>query len=256
MTKKYILIYLDILGFSNLVKKYKAEKMAEILCQVKNIACSTDKFEVKSFEPEDSPDENLINKAHPSPIKATCFSDSIVLSSDMSSATHQIFPGMILVTLYEIIGFLIKNKILDEPIIVRGAISIGTDLYHKSDIVVGQTLIDAHSLEENASIYPRIIIKKDDLDTYGIDTKRYFIKDEDDDCYYFDFLSGGPFFSRGTPDFQEDQDIFMTLLPNFISKMKTDYKDNEQVYNKYNWFEKYLNKHIKNQPTNEKIFSR
>src|ERR1700756_3728702 len=78
--------------------------------------------------------------------------------------------------------------------LIRGGIALG-GLYHSSDIVFGEALIDAYRLESKVAVYPRILISPTVLRRPGfcyVDS-RLFREDQDGHCcfeYIFPMLMG------------------------------------------------------------------
>lgn len=85
-------------------------------------------------------------------IEITCFSDFIVISSEVVKENiNVIFSTLVTQVAY------ISKELLLRNILVRGGVAIG-DLYHKDNIVFGQGLIEAYRIESEIAEYPRIVL--------------------------------------------------------------------------------------------------
>lgn len=132
--------FVDILGFSGLVKRTESEpelieKLATILEAFKVNAELSEKRE-QSNAPEDYG------------LRISSFSDCILLSANSNSIGSVILA---------ITCIHLCIQLLSLGILTRGAISHGK-LIHTNRIVFGQGLIDAYHLENKVAVYPRIIL--------------------------------------------------------------------------------------------------
>ncbi len=129
-----IVAFIDILGFSNLVKSLENEPdLHELL-----YTCLQT---LKSFKIE-SNNENTVTSEY----EVSCFSDSIVISGNI----------------YELSGIVwavswLQLQLLTQGVLIRGAITKGK-LIHQDDILYGQGMLNAYELESKVSVYPRIIL--------------------------------------------------------------------------------------------------
>ena len=150
--------FLDILGFKNLIDKANFEEIHEIFKAITN------------FKPN-----QLTKKTNVySEIKVTVMSDSIIVYIDAS-----ITDGFIaLADVCSQIQFNLLNRAI--PIFLRGGIAKGT-LYHDGNILFGQGLTKAYTLENSLAVYPRIIFTEE--------TREQALKNTDY-LYIFDYNSG------------------------------------------------------------------
>ena len=68
--------------------------------------------------------------------------------------------------------------LLDNKILIRGAITEG-ELYISNTVVLGDALLEAYYLENNVSIFPRIVISNSISIKKGTNYKDWFIVDQD-----------------------------------------------------------------------------
>lgn len=122
-------LFMDILGFKNLVKTQEADRVLHALQRIQAF--------VKIFSP---------NGEDP---RMTTFSDCIVISAPLAHGDGVKRLGVIACMLW--------LDLLGVGVLARGAITCGP-LYHAENIVFGQAMIDAYMLESKKAIFPRIIV--------------------------------------------------------------------------------------------------
>ena len=163
-----ILVYADILGFSQLVYD---ESKASIYAGILSTLCP-------------SLEHNKKNAAvGASGISTAVISDTIIISAPFDGLPN--FEKVIK-TLCTLLQFMSVNNI-----IARGVITVGK-IYHDGNIVFGPAMVTAHELERDRVHYPRFIIdpacvgKLIDANLAG-DRKITFRKDTDG-YYYYNFF--------------------------------------------------------------------
>lgn len=141
--ERYV-VFLDILGFKELVSKSEANP--EILHKLTtalnamNIFREMDELLHKLKQSKENSSENLV--------EISTFSDSVIISTRADTI------GLLLVTS---IAQIISCNLFYLGIFSRGAISKGL-LIHTDNMVLGSALIKAYELENKAAIYPRVIV--------------------------------------------------------------------------------------------------
>jgi hypothetical protein len=151
---KNIVVWLDILGFSNLSK--------------------TNDFFV------DYLDFLLLIQAWQPDFQAIRFhfiNDAILLCMDMNYANKH--------SLYDLINQIIFAG-FTRNILIRGALVVG-NCRVGNELIYGAGLIDAHTREKEVAIYPRVIISEDDIKQLP-DVRDYCLKDIDG-FYCFNWFS-------------------------------------------------------------------
>lgn len=123
-------LFLDILGFQDLIRQGKEQLVYEVLRGIKQLQ---------------------LDSKRNSMLTVTAFSDSIVISSSLEDpwATNEVIAK----------ACILARQLLNEGILCRGGITLG-DLHHKDGIVFGPALNEAHQLESQLAIYPRIVASK------------------------------------------------------------------------------------------------
>lgn len=160
-----ILAFMDILGFSNLVKENDIDGL-ESKEKFKNIFDLINDFYTK--QDDEDPERNYPE------IKFLWMSDTIVVSAEIVDAEA------VINNLLDI-----QHDLLCSGLPVRGAICIGR-LYHEENIW-GEALVRAAEIEKKYSIYPRILITNEDYRKISLseEVKKYFINDESNSNYRY-----------------------------------------------------------------------
>lgn len=222
--ERYVAL-LDIMGFSELV--YDETNNSTFV----GILGSTSTL----------PQQKMAEGSAFSRVKTAIISDTLVISAPKTTPTA--LEDILLVVNSIFVSF------LNEGIIIRGGISCGK-LFHQDNIVFGPAMVEAHLLEQNKAIYPRVILSPDtQMDFFGGNTGVFysFIKDED----------GVPFL-----------DLYSELVvhackyndnhgPNMVRMLVNKYLNNpstsERIRQKYLWIRKQFNIALKVQLTAQRI---
>lgn len=165
-TDFYFIAFLDILGFSNMVKSdfESSSKNKIYLKKLFNIYNYTSKIQEPNLE------LNIIQ-----------FSDSVVLSVPFSEEAFSQFVSIIAKYQYDLFC---------EDILCRGGIAYGKHFIQEG-FVFSNGLIDAYKIENKVAKYPRIVVSTDLIELIYknkiIDGNVPLIK-ENDDLFFVDFL--------------------------------------------------------------------
>ncbi|GAB6078391.1 hypothetical protein [Hydrogenobaculum acidophilum] len=125
-------------------------------------------------------------------IRSFYFSDSFAFI--MKEEEHNL-PHLLLILRY------LQDKFWEIDFCLRGAVTIGKMYWPNEEekILFGEGIIEAHKLEEEIAIYPRIVIsdklykyiKKNDIEGYPFTEKGYRLLDaivQNQDVYFLDLL--------------------------------------------------------------------
>jgi hypothetical protein len=199
----YFIAFLDILGFSNMVK-YDFESSFENKIYLKklfNIYNYTSKIQ------EPSLGLNIVQ-----------FSDSVVLSVPYSEGLFSQFISII--AKYQ-------HDLFCEGILCRGGIAYGKHFIQES-FVFSNGLIDAYRIESEIAKYPRIVVSNDLIELIykngKLDKSVPLIK-ENDGLFFVDFLEG--------------RDL-ITSSENLKSILNTNISSSASIKEKHRWLTEYF----------------
>jgi len=230
-----IVAYIDILGFTELIKQTINENDPEFAARKLNILYGI----VKNIRAYMSAARN---KRHLSGNCAvTMFSDTIIFSQPKTESLG-------VLAMFDVIKRLQINM-LQKGILLRGGIVYGK-LVHNDEIILGPALINAYNVESKSAVYPRIVIDPKVTWLYirkdgkPIGQKR--IKDFADDFLFTDDFDGTYYI-----DYFNEVESYLTALnlseyystiKNMITKGKKS--DDTGIRMKYLWMEKKLKEAI------------
>ena len=224
MYEDRILAFVDVLGFSNAIKKTIQDDGTENYNETQKI-------------------DNILNDVHwqlnykdllvsnelPIGSKVTSqFSDSIIISY---LKTEEIGIYRILLDIYLLCVTALQNNFL-----LRGAIVCGK-LYHKKNRIFGPALVKAVKMEENIAKCPRIILEKNI--TTDSAAQELLLCDTDG----FFFINYFNKLKTGVDDGFEQMLNHFYLIRDVIKDMKT--KNDCNVKSKYIWIKKKFNNILK-----------
>lgn len=162
--------------------------------------------------------------------EVTSFSDSIVISYPIhASSLRRIFQEIRDIVLI----------LLEFGFVCRGGVGIG-ELYHKGSVVFGPAMVEAYELESKHANFPRVIIRKEDIDKYNLNLLEYDLKEDDDGYYYFNIFN---FFYSESGE--------MMYISQFIkNRLEVIIKENisntdTRIRAKYEWLSNKLNQGLK-----------
>lgn len=131
-----LITFVDVLGFSELVRKLDAQAISKILA---------------AFESANTPP--LKSKYNPKLIQ---FSDSLVRVRRIDSKSNIKRPSSILFS--ELIALVFAQiELISQKILIRGGMTLGNIAIEHGN-VFGPAMIDAHEIESKFAIYPRIAL--------------------------------------------------------------------------------------------------
>lgn len=147
---KQLVAFIDILGFSELVKKQQNSKMLyDLVNSIRRLI----------LQREEKCNHDPLNT------RISFISDSIVLSADMYCDTLGNVPHGLVHRMLYFIRFAgsIGLELLAIGLTCRGAIVYG-DIFHHRELnfstAVGPALVKANELEKKIAIYPRILVDR------------------------------------------------------------------------------------------------
>ena len=222
-----LIIYIDILGFSNFVNytsqtrintSEKIERIDKLLAMIRHF-----------FKEEHQVLQ--LSKTR----QSTSFSDLIVISISLEEIDNMD------IEIYEVFYLLLNATI--RGFLLRGAIVYGK-LIHTKDVIFGPGLIDAYNKEKTIAKYPRIIIDDvivadlKDLPEKSKNAKscEQIISRDTDGIYYIDFLKS----ARYEADNFREYTIFLSSFCDILLEMI----DNPSLSEKYEWLKNKFTNHV------------
>ena len=116
--------------------------------------------------------------------KLKMFSDNILIYTDGTSPEN-------IESLIESVARIQLYMLQEFSLFIRGGVVVGVLNHIPTDVddfIVGKAIVDAHYLESNVAIYPRVVVSRNVLEIYDPDTKTIpFVKD-DWDQPFIDYL--------------------------------------------------------------------
>lgn len=160
---KYIVAFIDVLGFKNLVNQSEnSEKDFLKIQMILNRFTMLKRKEIWQqahilMEVEEDAQKKELNDFYiDDMVHCCCFSDSVIVAIEASKSINERCSALIALLSQ------ISTELLREGILVRGAISYGNLYINKvSDIYFGTVLNKAYTLENTISKYPRILLSKE-----------------------------------------------------------------------------------------------
>lgn len=133
--------FIDILGFKEALNDVsKARDILDALTEVKK------RIEEHKSDPIHKQFQSVFN------IKLLSFSDSIIISG----YEYQAIP-----VLFAAVEF--SQILIEKGFLCRGGVACG-ELYHKNEIIFGNSFVQAYEIEHKQAIYPRIVLDNKTLE--------------------------------------------------------------------------------------------
>lgn len=206
-TEQYYVVYIDFLGAKNIITQDKEDKFLNDLNNIyKNAIWDAKEFTGTNLD-------GLVTRI---------FSDNILfaikIGDNFIEESHKMLMLIQLAMHFQV-------RALKKGYLVRGGIAKGS-LYHCNDFIYGKGLVDAVLLEEQAAIYPRIILQ-DGLETFIGDL---IIRDEDGACFI---------------NYYHQSPVITTFAKPNLIKMLQNYSHDQKIKQKIMWAIIYHNSFIK-----------
>lgn len=225
----YVIAFLDILGFKNLINTADFDKIIEIFQSI----ISDKEAEIALHRATDG-DESLerYNKFLTS-TKIRLMSDSIIVAAPFKDKEA-------LAVVIDICSCIQESLYdFDKPIFLRGAVAAG-DIFFDDNVVFGKGLVDAYLAQENYAIYPRIIITPEIVEgmIVSMDKENEGLPMDKDGYYYIDTLER--YFHCNTKEELLNCQRYLKIKQCVREQLK-GYADS-RVRDKYIWIQKELDR--------------
>ena len=231
-----VTVFLDILGFKNIINKTLDKDNNDIEEEIDNIK---EAIELIRFYFDD----NDFSKSK----VVTNFSDCIVISFKPEELSEIYYTISDIQDLFMCLIF--------SNIICRGAITFGK-LIHTENMVFGPALVEAYSLESKAAIYPRVLIESQIIDIAkknhafhhsGFTELEYvneMISKDSDDYLFVDYFSKSISHITEINGFNFSQSDYIEKLKDIIELGLNASLKNKEIHIKYSWMRNKFNKMI------------
>ncbi len=147
-TETYIVAFVDILGFSDFIKKYDNGEMPNVLSDIKNASDSAADFLKMNISQNE---HDMFNWKKDFVVKL--FSDCLCAAIPINTNYQDFFYNFLFFNLY-ISTY--QNLLMEKGFFSRGAISFGS-FYSDENMIFSGALVESVELEKKA-IFPRILI--------------------------------------------------------------------------------------------------
>lgn len=242
--KNHIVLFLDILGYSNIVTSCRSVQAEnEYLDKIYGLMSNLSEYIEKWNVGVDQQNGGL----RLARFRSLLFSDNILFFAPYEDETDMINLYMNL--LYGLSAFLVQYPKGD--IFFRGGIAKGNLFYdEKLHFVFGSGLVKAYSLESGVAVYPRIVIDQE-LKPSGILTG--IVKDENG-IWYLDYLSLGHSLICSQDQSKQYDEHFLSCLneerQSIVAALQK-HNGNAHILEKYQWLAEYHNHYCRSKKLNE-----
>lgn len=238
--KEYIVTFIDILGFKNLIEKRYKGNAAPIYGVIKEIG-ETNKVCSKLITTERL-EKNLEYNA---------FSDSIVRRICIEGKQVEYIMQALSSEIYQLA--LLQAYLIEQGIFIRGCVNLGP-LYARDRIFFGEAFNKAYKYETKVAVYPLIVLPYK-LVKYilshpqhrGDDILHLFGNPEmkhNHSHYYINYLYMMETMSLNYYEKPEDIAAFMAVHKRFIEHEIEQNEDDIKVLMKYLWLKEYHNHYV------------
>ncbi|MDR2193557.1 MAG: hypothetical protein LBP19_03705 [Treponema sp.] len=243
--EKRIVAFIDILGFTNLVKTGAETENETTLEDIYNILKYLSAWQTRQPNTWDhrfinsDPDVQQNTQAYEvKNLYCTCFSDSLVVSMPYDDMR---FPRQFSTFVSNLAH--IGSKLIQLGVLIRGGIAKGKLMHDSQGIIFGPAFNEAYDIERNKAEYPRIILSADLVNLlYSYPTNsgalqypyRYFLKRFDDGCVGLHQMT---FFEYQHAIYSNE----LTRSRTSLLKKLDEHLCDPKVFRKYRWLTDELN---------------
>lgn len=225
--KKYLVAFLDILGFKNLVNQESFDSVRKIF---KSIFTDKEAGILGSRACNDEDEELIRYNESLAETRIHIMSDSIVIATPDNNPEA-------LAVIIDLCGYIQESLLgLENPVFVRGAIAYG-DFYIDDSLLFGKALVDAYMAQEYYAIYPRIILSDEICEgrVISVEDKNYKLPVDKDGYRYIDTLER--YFGEYDKEAKDDNEMYWSnfnRIKMYVDKQLSTYTD-KRVREKYIW---------------------
>lgn len=201
-----IVVFIDILGFSSMVKITDNDNSKSTGKKNEAITTLVNLTEALNFIKEEV---KILKSLNLPTIRLTQFSDSLVISSKEKSNE--------ILFIFNFLKLLQVQLLSKYEILIRGGVVKGK-VIHDEQILVGPAMVDAYNLESKCANSPRIVIMPSVRNIYdnerkksGIEKNYSVLKQDYDGMFYIDY------FNNLEPKFVESEIEYINKIGNIIN---------------------------------------
>ncbi|MBL6853692.1 MAG: hypothetical protein ISS15_09365 [Alphaproteobacteria bacterium] len=170
MLTKQIVAFIDLLGFSSIIRQNDEVRLQQVLGLLKQLADAVGEFNIAEIAKSEQRREVSLRPA------ISAFSDNIVFSFRLDrmrkldirehAAVHYLAHDVARIFM----------RAIDFGCAVRGGIAVG-DLFHEGRVVFGPALVEAYELESNFAHEPRVLLSPEAAKLLKHDS--YLVREDD-----------------------------------------------------------------------------
>lgn len=164
-SKKYIVAYLDILGYKNMVKEYSKSRNQVVLTNIFTIV-----NDIIDFNKSNPKYATEVYKKWKSELFIKSFSDCFCVAIPFE--IENVSLSMNIKLFYQHIA-LFQILFLHKDFLLRGGISVGSFIFD-DNLLFSDALIEAYELESQQAVFPRIVVSEKLLKEINTIDKEYF----------------------------------------------------------------------------------
>ncbi|MBE6379067.1 MAG: hypothetical protein E7051_09675 [Lentisphaerae bacterium] len=231
--KNFLVAYLDVLGGKAIIRKSPEEFFANCVELFQNFPQKIDTA-LGNFK-----NYNILRKT---------FSDNICIAMKIQEGKDSFASYC---NFFDYVGGLQKYALVQFGWILRGGISLG-DIHLSEDIVSGTPLIEAVEIEENVSIYPRIVLgqsiqKEIDIHRLNKLCKLCCLQSDHDGNFFIDYIGRTVFFIKNEKDLCRKKALadVLTRIAAWISYRIEENSSEMRILAKWLWLLSYFNDRLK-----------
>lgn len=232
---EHIVAFLDLLGATEKIKSAESEKYLNKLSTV---------FELSKKRwpaQDDLPYKN---------IKCVTFSDNIAFAMELTKnpTASNVIENEDLSAIETILQFIsyigvFQSCALEYGLLFRGGISLGKLYINPNEnLIWGKALTEAHDLEAQAAIYPRVVLSRR-FTKLPFDLQKFpHVSKDFDGMYFVDYMS--QIVNDKKPIIEETK---LLIQDGYFQAKQKENKDTfgwESILAKYDWLHQYIEHHI------------
>ncbi len=232
-----LVTYLDILGFSAEVTEscknpQQVDRLASILGGLKHLANLPEKYRQV---PKDGS------------FRFFSFSDHVVRAKTVDDSSVKLSTAKEIAFLALLQLELLTREVL-EQVLLRGSVCRGSIHFDDDGLLFGPALVQAHEIESNFAVFPRIVVDRD-LAREHVSLGDEYVRRGEDGVYFIDYLFGvlansifftSPGMNR-VEKIKEHRDFILRSIQKIHAERDEGHVRASRIRQKYLWLALYHN---------------